>query len=1042
MKLFSSFLLIALVLTLPAKSQRLSGQKSDPLRNLFIHIPDTVQTSVYWYWMSDNISKAGVIKDLHAMKKVGINRAFIGNIGYGETPYGKVKMLSDEWWDITHTALKTATELGIDIGMFNSPGWSQSGGPWIKPAQAMRYLSATDTVVSGGKNINILLSKPAGDFQDVRVVAFPAPANQDADQVVGRNIVLKAQHTTLAIDIPQAFTARSITIYPGQQGMYAEAELIVKDGAGSRSIKKFKIERSNTALNVGFDPFGPVAASFPATTSKSFSLVLTHYSQNARIKEIRLSAVPKVDSYIEKTLAKMFPSPLPYWNEYQWPVQAEATESRFAIAPDQVIDISRYMDAAGKLNWNAPPGKWVIMRSGMLPTGVSNDPASPEVTGPEVDKMSAAHVAAHFDSYLGEILRRIPAADRKSFKVAVADSYEKGGQNWTDGFLERFKARYGYDAMAYLPVMTGKVVGSQDQSDRFLWDVRRLVADNVSYEYVGGLREVAHKNGLSIWLENYGHWGFPGEFLQYGGQSDEIGGEFWNEGELGNIENRAASSAAHIYGKNKVSAESFTAGGQTYARYPALFKKRGDRFFAEGINNTLLHVYFHQPDDRIVPGINTGFGSEFNRHNTWFNDSDLFIQYLKRCNMMLQQGKYVADVAYFIGEDAPKMTGVRDPEIPSGYSYDYINAEVIESRVKVKDGKLVLPDGMTYSLLVLPKLETMRPKLLAKIKELVAQGAVVMGPKPKRSPSLQDFGVADQQVQGMADELWGQGKILSGLSIQEAMDKIKVLPDFKLEQSAPVAFIHRKLSDGDLYFLSNQSDQEISFNASFRVAGKQPELWDAVKGTTRALPEYQIAAGATTLPLSLPPSGSMFVVFRENAGNSKVISGSKNFAAAIDLKELSGPWQVTFDTLMRGPKAPVVFEKLVDWTQRPEESIKYYSGTAYYQKTFKGERKQKGQRILLDLGSLTAVAKVKLNGVELGGVWTAPYQVDVTDALRSGNNVLEIKVVNTWVNRLIGDTRLPLEQRKTSLSYNPYRSNSALHPAGLLGPVMLKAVAQ
>ncbi len=1022
-----------------ANSQQTPASGFNLLKQKFTHVPDSIQTSVYWYWMSNNISKEGVIKDLHAMKKVGINRAFIGNIGYNETPYGKVKMLSDEWWDITHAAFKTATELGIDIGMFNSPGWSQSGGPWVKANQAMRYLTASETEVTGGKTINITLNKPAGDFQDVRVIAFPVPAQYDTDQIMAKSLVLKDQSATVDFDTDKDYTARSLTVYPEHNGMYAEGELMVREGEAYRSIKKFKIERSNTALNVGFDPYGPAAVSFAATTSRHFRLVLTRYGQNAGIREIKLSAVPRVDSYIEKTFGKMFPTPLPYWNEYQWPVQAEAKDSKFAIVADKVLDISSYMDAEGKLSWNAPKGKWLVMRTGMLPTGVVNDPASPEVTGPEVDKMNKEHVAAHFEGYLGEILKRIPAADRKSFKVAVADSYEKGGQNWTDGFLEKFKLRYGYDALPYMPVMTGKVVGSQDQSDRFLWDMRRFVADNVSYEYVGGLRDVAHKNGLTIWLENYGHWGFPGEFLQYGGQSDEIGGEFWNEGELGNIENRAASSAAHIYGKTKVSAESFTAGGQTYARYPAVFKQRGDRFFTEGINNTLLHVYFHQPDDRLVPGINTGFGSEFNRHNTWFNDSDLFIQYLKRCNMMLQQGKYVADVAYFIGEDAPKMTGVRDPEIPVGYSYDYINAEVIETRLSVKNGKLVLPDGMSYSILVLPKLETMRPKLLAKIKELVSQGAVVMGPKPSRSPSLQDFGTADQQVKSMADELWASGKILTDLSMQQALDKLGILPDLKLDKQEPVLFIHRSLDDSEIYFLSNQSNKEINIRPSFRVDNKQPQLWDAVSGTSRDLPEFSTENGITDVPITLAPAGSLFVVFKaREASASTKIAGTKNFPELKPLKELTGAWQVSFDTLMRGPKEQVIFEKLIDWSTHSDDAIKYYSGTAFYRQTFKGEKLKKGQRVILDLGSLTAVAKVKLNGVALGGVWTPPYQLDVTDAIKSGQNKLEIKVVNNWVNRLIGDSKLAPDQRKTSLSYNPYRPNSGLQSSGLLGPVVLK----
>lgn len=367
-------------------------------------------------------------------------------------------------------------------------------------------------------------------------------------------------------------------------------------------------------------------------------------------------------------------------------------DASLTVEPNRVLDISSFL-TGDNLEWDVPAGDWVVMRMGMRPTGVKNSPADPEATGLETDKMSRKHVAAHFEALMGEICRRIPEADRRSWKVVVQDSYETGGQNFTDDFLESFRQRYGYDALPFLPAYEGYVVESRDRTDRFLWDMRRLVADRIAYDYVGGLRDISHKYGLRTWLENYGHWGFPGEFLQYGGQSDEIGGEFWSFGELGNIENRAASSCGHIYGKNKISAESFTSGGRPFECYPATMKQRGDRFFTEGVNNTLLHVYISQPSDGRVPGVNAFFSSEFNRLNTWYSQLDLFTSYLKRVNYMLQQGLNVADVAYFIGEDTPKMTGITEPALPKGFQFDYINAEVIERDLFVKDGLLTLPHG-------------------------------------------------------------------------------------------------------------------------------------------------------------------------------------------------------------------------------------------------------------------------------------------------------------------------------------------------------------
>ena len=757
-----------------------NGQDKNALEAGFMNPAEKVQTSVYWYWISGNISEEGVKKDLYSMKEAGINRAFIGNIGLEgiHTPYKTVPFYSEEWWKILHAALKTATELGIEIGIFNSPGWSQSGGPWVKPEQAMRYLASVKAEVSGGKQVEVILAKPDKDFQDVRVIAFPSVGKKatrlsaanakvtSAMSLQNLNSLIDGDKETavlfteksekpVAIDFrtDQPFTLRSLQIFPARQPIQTNARLLVKENGGYRMLSEFKIDRFNANLNVGFDPYAPVVISVPETTASEFRLELANTASGTGLGEVEFLSLPAVERYPEKTLAKMFQTPLPYWHEYQWPVQPEVGDPSLVIDPGKVLDISAFLQG-DRLIWKAPAGEWTILRTGMLPTGVTNSPADPEATGLEIDKMSRKHVEAHFEAFMGEIYRRIPAEDRACWKVVVQDSYETGGQNFTDDFLSEFQARYGYDPLPFLPAYEGYVVGSEDRSDRFLWDLRRLIADKVAYDYVGGLRDVCHKYGLTTWLENYGHWGFPGEFLQYGGQSDEIGGEFWSFGDLGNIENRAASSCGHIYGKQKISAESFTSGGTPFSCYPAMMKQRGDRFFTEGINNTLLHVYISQPSEEREPGMNAWFSSEFNRLNTWYPQMDLFTSYLKRVNYMLQQGLNIADVAYFIGEDAPKMTGIVDPELPKGYQFDYINAEVIERDLFVKDGLLTLPHGTQYRILVLPKLETMRPELLAKIKKLIEDGAVVLGPAPKRSPSGESFPTADRQVEKLAGELW------------------------------------------------------------------------------------------------------------------------------------------------------------------------------------------------------------------------------------------------------------------------------------------------
>ncbi len=841
--------------------------------------------------------------------------------------------------------------------------------------------------------------------------------------------------------------------------MYANVRLQAKDEQGKyKTVKEFTFNRVNEMINVGFKPYAPVLISFPAVTAKSFRLIFKdetpsgwsfpQANTNSGLVDLKLMAAPRVENYAQKTFAKMYHTPLPSWSDYQWAQQEEVDDKALLIDPAEVLDITKFMAADGTLNWEVPAGDWIILRTGMTPTGTKNSPASPEATGYEVDKMSKEHAALHFDGHMGEILRRIPEADRKCFKVVVQDSYEMGGQNFTDGFIEEFKNVYGYDPLPYLPVYQGMVVNSQQASDRFLWDIRRLVANKIAYDYVGGLRDISHENGLTTWLENYGHWGFPGEFLMYGGQSDEIGGEFWSEGSLGDIENRAATSCGHIYGKTIIWAESNTCGGLAFSRYPASIKHRGDRFFAEGINATLLHVYIHQPYEDKNPGVNAWFGNPFNRKNTWFSQMDVYTQYLKRTNYMLQQGLNVADVAYFIGEDTPKMTGVTDPALPIGYQFDYMNAEVILRDMTVENGLITLPHGTQYKMMVLPKLETMRPELLLKIKQLVNDGAVILGPAPNRSPSLQNQPEADKQVQEMAAELWsevdgidvklrkyGKGTVLNGMDMNEALALINCVPDCKLPEDNSIHYGHRTLENGEIYFITNQTDKEQIITPEFRVTGKQPELWEATTGYMRNLPAYEQKESVTAVPIKLAPYESVFVVFSKATGKAKTNGLEANYPEPKLLTDLKGPWSVNFNAAQRGPEEAVVFETLTDWTASEDERIKYYSGTAFYNNTFKFDQLATNEKIIIDLGALTAMAKVTVNGKYAGGVWTAPYRLDITNLVQKGENQLKIEVVNTWVNRIIGDMKFPKEERLTWAPHLPYNTESPLQASGLFGPV-------
>ena len=1046
----------------------------DERAKIFADPVGTIRTGAYYYWLSGNVSSKGVAADIQAMKSVGIDRAQIGDIGVDDIQRGAVRTFSPAWWDAIHTALKTATEEDVEIGIFNSPGWSQSGGPWVNSKRAMRYLTGETIEVSGPKQVTLSYSKRTDEFQDVKVLAFRRPKSESlAFEIAESGLILAdKQPTAVTVIAEKPFTARSLTIQTAETPIDGTGTLEAKIDGEYKKIAEFKISRYNPNLSVGFTPFAPVVATFAPVTASEFRLSVQSDRPDTKIAAATLESAQKIACYPEKTLAKMHQTPQPMWPEYQWPLSPETDDSATVIDPATLIDLTASIKPDQTLDWDAPEGDWVVFWTGMVPTGVENAPAVPEATGYETDKMSREHIAHHFDSMMGEILRKIPEADRKSFKIVVQDSYEVGGQNFTDGLLDKFATRFGYDPTPYLPAWFGYVVGDSRDCDRFLWDLRRFIADEIAYSYVGGLRDVSNANGLKTWLECYGHWGFPGEFLQYGGQSDEIAGEYWSEGTLGDIENRIASSCGHIYGKRKIWSESNTCAGNPFSRSPIDMKIRTDRFFAEGINQSLLHLYVQQPDER-VPGFNAWFGNEFNRHNTWFSQLDLFTTYLKRANYLLQQGTNVADVAYFIGEDAPKMTGAVDPPLPAGYQYDFINAEVLLESAFVRDGLLTLPHGTQYELLVLPKLETMRPELLRKIEQLVTDGAVVLGPKPTRSPSLENQPQADADVKQIADRLWadidaqniyaktlGEGLIANGLSLEQMFDQLNLPPDCAFDSALPLAFAHRTLENAEIYFIANQSAQPIE-NAvvTFRVEGKTPRFWFPTDGQIRDARSWQeLENGRTSLPLAFAPQESYFVVFEANdskgsndsndsntqadaaASEQAVPSSQENFPAGTPVADLSTDWTVRFDSgeIARGPNAPVLFPVLTDWSTSENPAIRFYSGTAVYEKTFTLDALPAGS-VILSLGKVSEMAKVTVNGQYQGGVWTAPFELDVTGALKVGENTITIEAVNTWVNRLVGDAALSKQERKTWAPVNPYTSDSALKPSGLLGPVVLRS---
>ncbi len=1144
----------------------LLGARAADLAKDFLAPPAATKPRCYWYWMDGNITTNGITKDLEAMRRVGIGEAYIGIIAdQSRLAPGAVKVLSEPFWATMTHAVREGTRLGVDIGVFNSPGWSQSGGPWVKPEQAMRHLVSSEIRLPGPQHFSGKLPQPEGAFQDVAVLAFPAPKDdaESADKVGGK---ISKTPGMVTIELPQPFTARSLTVTPSERINVAAELQVSDDGKTFRLIRKFNIDRHNLNVEVGPTPLAPVVVAFPATTARVFRLQLS--AQNI-LGNVQLSGAARVDSLAEKSLEKVFQDPQPPFSFYSWPQQAEPDSPERVIATALVQDLSQKLRPDGSLEWDVPAGDWVVQRIGMVPTGTKNCPASPEATGLEVDKMNRTALKTHFDAYIGNLLGRLPAAERKSWKHVVADSYERGPENWTDGFAALFQQRYGYDPIPYLPVLTGRMVGGADQADRFLWDLRRLVADRVALDYVGGLRDLCHEYGFKMWLENYGHWGFPSEFLLYGGNCDEISGEFWESGDLGSVELRDAASAAHTYGKNQVFAEAWT-GGPMDLSTPWSLKQRGDWAMCQGINQFVFHVYIHQPWEDRQPGVNAGFGTEFNRHNTWFEMSGGWIDYLRRCTVLLQAGVPVADVAYFIGEDAPKMTGIRQPELPPGYDYDYINGDVLLHRARVEHGQLILPDGMSYRLLVLPPSETMRPETLAKIKSFVDSGLAVMGPLPARSPSLQGYPACDATVQSLAAEL--KSRVRADGDIRAAL---QVLPDVGGLNPAQILFKHRRDGDTDMYFLSNQADTTAQLMPAFRVTGKVAELWHPDSGEIERLASAT-SDGVTRVSVTLAVRGSVFVVFRSpskgfesvasftrdgqpvtpvmskpplikiskatfgvpgdtartrdvrsevqslvNAGEvdfpvgkltaagdpaygvvktlvvaytadgrpftiserepnsihigrpiSEVsraaevrsskdgqlsivasqpgkyelkLAGGKTQRAEISAiapaQEIVGTWDIRFPPKWGAPEK-ITVDKLASLSESTNAGVKHFSGTMTYTKAFDWKPaaqvgKQKSE-IWLELGEVQALAQVKLNGHELGTLWQPPFRVNITDALQTGHNALEVRVANLWRNRMIGDAALPAAQRFTWSSSAQFSPDTALPKSGLLGPVTIR----
>jgi hypothetical protein len=1076
-----------------------SAQSSeDALVRGFQSPPANAGPRVWWHWMSGNITKEGIKADLEWMKRAGV--AGFQNFDAGlDTPQivkKRLVFMTPEWKEAFKFTATLADQLGLEMAIAGSPGWSESGGPWVTPAQAMKKYVWSETRVEGGRPFTGVLPKPpsaSGPYQnlgrgrggagggaaaepefyaDSAVVAYRVP---EKDRTLAE---LQARVTSSggAFDLTSLTDgdlskAALLPTAPVDQKAWIQFEfarpetfrgltLAILDRARGGSAGDPELEASDDGRE--FRTIMPIPArvctvAFPPVAAKYFRLSIrtpapqggTPQGPQAKpdspaglqVAELVLHAVSPVNRFQDKAA---FLSAAHLYN-----MATPAVPAGDVVHKADVVDLTLKMRADGTLDWIPPAGRWVVLRMGYSLTGAHNAPASPEATGLEVDKLSRAHVKAYFDNYLDQYKNAVgPLMGKRGLQYVITDSWEAGVENWTDDMIAEFSKRRGYDMRPWLPVLAGRVVESAEASDRFLWDFRKTIADLTAEYHYDQLTAILHERGMGRYTESHESGrAFIADGMEVKRAADIPMSAMWIDrpgvpSGGGEADVRESASVAHIYGQNLVAAESLTAYRNAWTYSPETLKSTADRLMANGLNRFVIHTSVHQPVNDKIPGLGLGpFGQWFTRHETWAEMARPWTTYLARSSYMLQQGKFVADIIYFYGEDTniTALFGEKLPDIPAGYNFDFVNADALIHRLAVTDGRITTTTGMSYRVLALdPNSRHMSLTVLRKIRDLVEAGAIVVGPKPVDSPSLAD----DQgEFRSLADRLWGRpigrGRVYGGQTIGQALSALQVAPDFeytKPQQDSHLGFVHRALPDGDIYWISNSNTRPEILEATFRMQGKAPELWHPDTGVIEP-GSYSVVNGRTVVPLRLDPNDAVFVVFRgAPAGPSRALP----VRAEALLASLSGGWDVTFQA-GRGAPARLSLDSLSSWSDNPDPGVKYFSGTGTYTKTIQAPEEwfKTGARLFLDLGDVKNLAEVSVNGQPLGILWKTPFRADVTSVLKAGANTLQIKVTNLWVNRLIGDQQPNAAKKYTYTAVEFYRADSPLLPSGLIGPVRI-----
>ena len=1063
-----------------------TAQNVDPLARGFLDPPDSAKPRVWWHWMNGNVTKEGIKLDLEWMKRVGIGgfQNFDASLNTPQVVDRRLIYMTPEWKDAFHYAATLADQLGLEMAIAGSPGWSETGGPWVKPGQAMKKLVWSETRVEGGKPFAGSLPQPptvTGPFQNIpragATTSFYADAAVVAYRAPEGDLPLTPSNiTTSGSRLDAAALARAdgenATYLPATDspaGSWIEAEFpqpqkvaavtLAANGPGTREL----LASDDGAQ---FKPVASIPAGGAVPRTVSFAPVTARYFRVAfhsapppgggtpafagpqvRVTQLALYAGARVNRAEEKAAFATAP------DLYAFPTPPADD----AIARQDVIDLTSQMHPGSVLNWSPPGGHWVVLRMGYSLTGARNSPASPEATGLEVDKLNRADVKAYMDHYLDMYQEMLgPLMGKRGLQFVITDSWEAGVANWTDNMIAEFARRRGYDPRPWLPALTGRIVESPEASDRFLWDFRQTIGELTAENHYDQLTDLLHARGMRRYSESHETGrAFIGDGMEVKRRADIPMSAMWTQlpgqdrEQFGyNADIRESASVAHIYGQNLVAAESLTARLGPWAWSPETLKPTADKELAMGLNRFVIHTSVHQPLVDKAPGLGLGpFGQWFTRNETWAEMARPWVTYLARSSYLLQQGRFVADVLYYYGEGSNLTAEFanKSPDVPAGYNFDYINADGLLQETSVTNGEIVTPSHMQYRVLALdPYSRHMSLPVLRKIRDLAMAGAVVAGPKPIDDPSLSDNA---GEFHAIADQVWGagagegehacgKGMVYGGPVLAGTQAALKIPPDFAYSKPQPdtsLLFVHRTLPGTDIYWVDHRNSRAEAVEATFRVKGVVPELWHPDSGVREPV-TYRTEGERIVLNLPLGPWDAVFVVFRPGNAPSRTVP----VPARDRISTVEGPWTVKFQT-GRGAPDSITLPNLSSWHESTDLGVRYFSGTGTYTNAIQAPADwfRKGARFWIDLGDVKNVAEVSVNGKVLGITWRPPFQVEVTEALKPGANTLQIRVANLWVNRLIGDAQADVKTKYTLTTQQFYQANSPLLPSGLLGPVTL-----